>query len=262
MTTTPVFYKTTFPPIDLEENIQTKLLVAQPPTEIRYITYLATSFSQANAVFNIIPPSNQIIVSRLIRIQVPFTVTINGTLNTTQYPQVTQANVVNTLYSGFCDFPIHKCMSTLTLILDNQSTMIRPAQIIDKLLYYCMGEELVAGTSLQIPSQLDNSWTYDMLSLFVTSPFGSYGDSFLKNSRNSMPMVFNNPVVTPASPTANAMVDATFVEPFMISPLIFDELWIRKPGLTQLTQIIVNITWDPVQLQRVFRYAQTTDPVT
>jgi hypothetical protein len=42
----PVYYKTTFPPIDLEENVQTKLLVAQSPQEIRYITYPATSFSK------------------------------------------------------------------------------------------------------------------------------------------------------------------------------------------------------------------------
>jgi len=187
----PIFYKTAFPPIDLEENIQTKLLVAQSPTEIRYITYPATSFSQANAVFNIIPPTPQSIICRLVRIQVPFTVQINGTLNTTGYPQIQQANVYNTLYGGFCDFPIHKSMATLTVILNNQSTTIRPSQIMDKLLYYCMGRKLVAGTASQSPSMLDNTLQYEMNTLFVTSPFAVFGDSYDHTSRNSFPFTFH-----------------------------------------------------------------------
>jgi hypothetical protein len=133
----------------------------------------------------------------------------------------------------------------------------------DKLLYYCMSDELVAGTMSQTPSQLDASLDYNQLSLFVNSPFASYGDSKLKNSRNSLPMVINpNPLLTTVSPgPQSATVTATFTEPLMISPLIFEEHWLRKPGFTQITQFIVNITWDPSALARVFRHASTSDPV-
>ena len=258
----PVYYKTTFPPTDLGENVQIKLLVAQSPQEIRYITYPATSFSQANANFAIIPPSPQTIISRRVRIQVPVTVTINGTLNTNNFPQVTQANVWNTLYAGFCDFPIHKSIATLTVQFNNQSTTIRPSQIMDKLLYYCMGEELVEGSSSQTPSQLDNTQTYDMTALFVTSPFATFGDSHNHISRNSFPInVINNPTVTPSSTSGTATLSATFTEPLMISPLIFDEEWYKRAGITQLTQILVNIVWDTVAISRMFRHDAVSDPV-
>jgi len=263
MTSAPTFYKTTFPPIDLEENIQTKLLVAQSPTEIRYVTYPATSFSQSNCVFNIIPPSPQVIISRLVRLQVPVTIQINATLNTAGFPSVQQANVFNTLYAGFADFPIHKSIATLTLILNNQSTTIRPSQIIDKLLYYCMGEDLVSGTMSQTPSLLDQTFDYDQGLLSITSPFAMYGDSQYHISRNSFPISFaSNAVITPSSPNGSATLNATFTEPLMISPLIFDENWYIRPGITQITQFLVNITWDTQALQRIIRHAQASDPST
>jgi hypothetical protein len=141
--------------------------------------------------------------------------------------------------------------------------MVRLSQIIDKLLYYCMGDELVAGTASQTPSQLGAAFDYNQLSLFINSVFANYGDSRLKNSKNSLPMTVNpNPLLTQDSPgSQNATVNATFTEPLMISPLIFEENWIRKPGFTQITQFIVNITWDPNALARVFRHASVNDSV-
>ena len=263
MSSAPIFYKTTFPPIDLEENIQTKLLVAQSPQEIRYITYPATSFSQSNCTFAIIPPSPQSIISRLVRLQVPVNVTISGTLNTSQYPQVLSANVWNTLYGGFCDFPLHKAIATLTVLINNQSTYIRSSQIMDKLLYYCRSHKLIEGTQSETPSMLEQSFQYGMTRLFVTSPFAFYGDSYNHTSRNSFPInVTANPTLTPSNTSGIATLSATFTEPLMISPLIFDEHWHKKPGFTQITQFTVNITWDPVQLNRMFRHDAAGDPVT
>jgi len=214
-------------------------------------------------VFNIIPPTPQSVICRLVRIQVPFTVQINGTLNTSSYPQIQQANVYNTLYGGFCDFPIHKSMATLTVTLNNQSTTIRPSQIIDKLLYYCMGRKLVAGTASQSPSMLDNTLQYELNTLFVTSPFAVFGDSYDHTSRNSFPFTsITSPIVTPSAPNGSATINATLAEPLMISPLVFDEHWYKKAGLTQITQFLVNITWDGYNMGRVFRHASESDPVT
>jgi hypothetical protein len=41
----------------------------------------------------------------------------------------------------------------------------------------------------------------------------------------------------------------------MINPLIFDREWWRKPGIAQITNFTVNMAFDPVGLQRVWRQA-------
>jgi len=70
-----------------------------------------------------------------------------------------------------------------------------------------------------------------------------------------------NPILTPSSPTGAATINATLTEPLMISPLVFDEYWHKKAGLTQITQFLVNITWDSYNMGRVFRHAANADPV-
>jgi hypothetical protein len=69
--------------------------------------------------------------------------------------------------------------------------MVLPSQTIDKLLFYCMRDHLVAGTASQTPSQLESAFSYEQLSLFINGAFASYGDSRLKNSRNSLPKSVN-----------------------------------------------------------------------
>jgi hypothetical protein len=39
----------------------------------------------------------------------------------------------------------------------------------------------------------------------------------------------------------------------MINPLIFDREWWRKPGIAHITNFTVNMTFDPIGLQRVWR---------
>jgi hypothetical protein len=39
----------------------------------------------------------------------------------------------------------------------------------------------------------------------------------------------------------------------MISPLVFSENWHRRPGITQITNLNIQITYDPATLQRIWR---------
>jgi hypothetical protein len=67
MAATPVLLRTIVPTMDLAENLSVKNIIAQSPQEFRVVQYPATSFSQSNANWNIIPPSPQTIISRYVR---------------------------------------------------------------------------------------------------------------------------------------------------------------------------------------------------
>jgi hypothetical protein len=80
MAVTPVLLRVIPPQIDLSENIQPKALIAQSPQQVRCVQYPSTSFSQSNAVFNIIPVSHEIVLSRYILLTLLMTITIQSTV--------------------------------------------------------------------------------------------------------------------------------------------------------------------------------------
>jgi hypothetical protein len=159
MAATPTLLRTTVPTMDLSDNINTKYIVTEGPQEFRIVPYPATSYSQSNMNWAIIPPSPQSIISRFVRIAVPLTFTITGT-NTTSGSNAVPSYVVNTLYSGLCSYPIHKMLSTLIITINNQAVTIRPSQIIDKLEWYNTWKELRRGAMSTTCSYPDQSVYY------------------------------------------------------------------------------------------------------
>jgi hypothetical protein len=117
MTATPILFRSTVPTIDLAENLSPKYIVTESSQEFRVVQYPATSFSQSYVNWNIIPPSPDTVFSRYIRVTLPVQITIQGT-NTGGNNSPT-VNVVNTWYSGFCAYPLHQIISTLTITLNN-----------------------------------------------------------------------------------------------------------------------------------------------
>jgi hypothetical protein len=63
----------------------------------------------------------------------------------------------------------------------------------------------------------------------------------------------SNPILQSNGASGTAQFTAEFTEPLMINLLIFDREWWRRPGIAQITDFIVNMTFDPVGLQRVWR---------
>jgi hypothetical protein len=68
MAATPVLLRTVVPMMDLAENLSVKNIIAQSPQEFRIVQYPATSFSQSNATWSVIPPSPSTIISRYVRV--------------------------------------------------------------------------------------------------------------------------------------------------------------------------------------------------
>jgi hypothetical protein len=244
------FLRTIDPVIDLTENVAPKQIVTESPQEFRIITYPSTAFSQSYINFNVITPSPSIIVARYFRITMTFVITVNATIK----PSVSQANVINTLYSGICQYPLHQCISNLTVQLNNNSVTIRPSEIVPKLMYYVFDHETQMSTMSTTAAYPDQTAYYNQSDLFITSPFGSYGDSVDHISRNSLPLVFQppgNPTLTAANPNGTATFRITVSEPLIISPLVFDKWWYRRPGFTMINNIIINLSIDPAALQRI-----------
>jgi hypothetical protein len=102
----------------------------------------------------------------------------------------------------------------------------------------------------------DQTQYYSMSDGFVTSPFASYGDSFDHISRNSIGLNFlgNNTQLQNGGVTNGQVTfKVTVCEPLMISPLVFDKHWYRRPGITMINNIIIIMSIDNAQLQRIWR---------
>jgi hypothetical protein len=256
MASAPILLRTVVPTMDLADNVSPKCIVTESPQEFRVVQIPATSFSQSNANWNIIPPSPSTIISRYVRVNLPLQFSITGTASLTGN---NQCFVVNSSYSGPCQYPLHTIISTLTITFNNQAITIRPSQIFDKFHYYNFGREEQKGTLSTTPSYPDQT-TNNIDTGTITSPFASYSSSVDHISRNSIPINWSaNPVLTNGQ-SGTAIFTLNITEPLMINPLIFDNDWWRKPGITQITNFTVTMNFDPVGLSRVWRQA-IGDPV-
>jgi hypothetical protein len=253
---TSTFVRTIDPVIDLSENVVSRQIVTESPQEFRIITYPSTAFSQSYINWNVIPPNPQVIIARYMRVLMTFDITITATINN----GVQQANVFNTLYAGICQYPLHQIINNLTLQLNNNSITIRPSEIVNKLMYYVFDHETQMSTMSTTAAYPDQTLYYDQSDQFVTSPFASYGDSFDHISRNSLNIAYQppnfNPALTPANPQGTATLKVTICEPLIMSPLVFDKYWYRRPGFTMINNIIINMAVDNAQLQRIWRQSK------
>jgi ABC-type anion transport system duplicated permease subunit len=155
MAATPVLLRVVPPQIDLSENSQPKALIAQSPQQVRCVQYPSTSFSQSNAVFNIIPVSSDIILARYILLTFPMTITIQSRVKNGQTP----AYAFNSQFAGLCQFPLHQIMATLTLGFNNASITIRPLQIFPALLQYLIDREQQKSSMSTTPCYPDQTNT-------------------------------------------------------------------------------------------------------
>jgi hypothetical protein len=134
MAAAPVMLRTILPTLDLEDNVTPKNIVSESPQEFRIVPYPATSFSQSNAVWNIIPPAPTTIISRYVRVRMQFQFNITGQIK--NFADSGGVYVINTGFCGLCQYPLHQMIATLTITLNNQAITIRPSQLFDKFAYY------------------------------------------------------------------------------------------------------------------------------
>jgi hypothetical protein len=102
----------------------------------------------------------------------------------------------------------------------------------------------------------DQAADYSQIVTAVSSEFADYGTSIDHISRGALPIQWTaNAFVGGIGATGSADFRTEITEPLMINPLIFDQSWWRRAGITQITNFQVNMTLDPNALQkRLFRH--------
>jgi hypothetical protein len=166
-----------------------------------------------------------------------------------------EAFVINSNFAGLCQYPLHQMIATLTITLNNQAITIRPYQLFDKFGHYNFDRETQKSTMSSTPCYPDQAITYELTAGRITSEFALYGSSVDHISRQHTAVLnfTSNPKLQSPGASETAQFVAEFTEPLMINPLIFDFEWWRKPGIAQITNFTVNMTFDPVGLQRIWR---------
>jgi hypothetical protein len=146
-------------------------------------------------------------------------------------------------------------IATLTITLNNQAITIRPSQLFDKFGHYNFDRETQKSTMSSTPCYPDQAITYELTAGRITSEFALYESSVDHISRQHTAVLTftSNPKLQSANASGTAQFVAEFTEPLMINPLIFDREWWRKPGIAQITNFKVNMTFDPIGIQRVWR---------
>jgi hypothetical protein len=253
MAATPAMLRTILPTLDLEDNVTPKNIVAESPQEFRIVSYPATSFSQSNAVWNIIPPAPTTIISRYVRVRMQLQFSITGQIK--NFGDSGEAYVINSQFAGLCQYPLHQMIATLTITLNNQAITIRPSQLFDKFAHYNFDRETQKSTMSSTPFYPDQAITYELTSGRITSEFALYASSVDHISRQHTCILrfTNNPKLTSPNASGTAQFTAEFTEPLMINPLIFDREWWRRPRIAQITNFMVNMAFDSVGIQRVWR---------
>jgi hypothetical protein len=253
MAATPAMLRTILPTLDLEDNVTPKNIVAESPQEFRIVPYPATSFSQSNAVWNIIPPAPTTIISRYVRVRMQLQFSITGQIK--NFANSGDAYVINSQFAGLCQYPLHQMIATLTITLNNEAITIRLSQLFDKFGHYNFDRETQKSTMSSTPCYPDQAITYELNAGRITSEFALYGSSVDHISRqHTCVLTFtSNPKLTAPNASDTSQFTAEFTEPLMINPLIFDREWWRRPGIAQITNFTVNMAFDPVGIQRVWR---------
>jgi hypothetical protein len=120
----------------------------------------------------------------------------------------------------------------------------------DKLYHYTFDREIQKSTMSTTPCYPDQIVNYHQLVTGITSEFADYSASVNHISRGTFPINWiSNAFVGSTGATGAAEFTAEITEPLMINPLIFDQSWWRRAGITQITNLQVNISLDPNALQ-------------
>jgi hypothetical protein len=105
------------------------------------------------------------------------------------------------------------------------------------------------------PCYPDQATKYKDLTGEITSEFAENGSSvdYISRNCNSTINYQQNDQLPNDGSQGQAVFTATLTEPLMISPLVFSDLWHRRPGISHLSNLNIQINYDPTALQRIWR---------
>ncbi len=201
--------------------------------------YSTTAISNTSLQFSVPPPSGGIIVDRKCQLRVPVRLTITGT---------STAAAQTLLRSGF-DAPraygLSSAIQTLQSTINNQSTSIDLADVIQPLLRFNTDEKLKTQDYSTTPTYMDQSQSYADLVGTNRNPLGSYGDAGdgAVMPRGGFPfVVVSNPASVGIGEALTAVVDIDFCEYVYLSPYYWGKGY-SECGFFNLVAMDFNITF-------------------
>ena len=151
-------------------------------------------------------------------------------------------------YDGLRDLPLHKCITSITNKLNNQTFTVTPSEYIDAVSRYINASDrnkYFSGTG-SMPDQFFNY--ADFVSLGSNrNPLAFYGENAYNSTRGSL-----NYVVS-ANTNTNATVTVNIREPLLISPLMYGKDGDNHSGFPSLQNI--NLQIQLANLQRMWSHA-------
>jgi len=191
----------------------------------------ATSYSNSNVVWQVVPPSKQSILDRVVVAHVPVTLTFAGTTS----------DGSNLLQPGKCGLrsrPIQRMFSTLSMAVNGQTISLEPQQIVQALERVKAPLEADREFYSIFPCMTDKYATYGDASLANNNALAIYADNPAENSRGSYRMNVTSNTTTAAT------VQIDLYEYIVLPPLLFgadgDGIIREAGGLTHLDTFVVN----------------------
>lgn len=225
------FYKVNEPRVELDNKRDWAILQgSQTTTPYRNP---ATSFSNTSWVFQIVPPSKQSVLDRVVLIHAPVTLTFTG-------PGGNTDNILQPGRDALRSHPLSSVISTLTVSLNGTSVSIESQQVVHILERFKQYLEYNRSYGSIFPQMPDNYQVYGDSFGSSNNPLGTYSDNSAQHPRGAYPMI-----VVANTPTL-AIVHFELYEYVILPPFLYggdDMGHIREAGgLTYLDTFNLTCT--------------------
>ena len=155
-------------------------------------------------------------------------------------------------YDGIRDLPLHKCMTSITNKMNNQTFTVTPNQYIDAVSRYinCSDRNKYFSGTGAMPDQYFNYADANSLGS-NRNPLAFYGENTRQASRGSLQYTIVS------NSNTEAVVKVTIIEPLLISPLLYGREGDDHSGFPSLQNISLQIQMG--DLSRLWSHANATD---
>lgn len=218
----------------IQINTEKNIAVFKGGQDNIYYEYAANSYSLSQAIWNINVPSEGIFLDRKMYIRARVRFTFTGTT-----PNVNQF-LLQSGRDAPRAFPLSNSMQTLTVGINNSATSINLADVIQALMRYHPMQEFDYELS-NSPCIQDQSQYYLDLQDSSRNPLNGFLDSSYGEAlpRGAHPFEI---ITNTGGNGAQAVVEAEFCEPLMISPLHWNKSFAN--GFFGVNKLNFNIVWN------------------
>jgi len=234
------------PLIDFDTNPM--FTVGKAANNNQYYAVNSNNFSQSSCSFQVNLNGSSSVSDRNFLLSCPVAVAFTGTVSI-------GTNLLQSNFDAFASLPLGKAMASLTVTLGTQQVTILPSDMLRCFERYIPMMRKYLDNS-QSPIMPDYSQNYADLTATQRNPLNTFNFGVDQiQSRGAFPIT----VVSNTSTAAT--ITAVLTEPLFISPLL--QNFSRKCGLSHLTNIAINISWNSGNLlSRMWRHNPTNTTLT